>query len=176
MGVILDAAFAFTQVKLRLRKRNKNITLESIDKYNKNKLLRLFSDCYIDMQVLEVYPGEIDDTGEPANKTQWSEWRMSHHDDIPNNFRNLVYNLVTNNIYPKLRYLYNNGHRDFPIISFLSNFSTQKFGRTGGVNLEYISKKPGEFPILQRIEINLIPFDNYQYVRIYNIQSNVVKQ
>lgn len=178
MGIIIDAAIAFTQVKLRLRKRNKNITLESIDKYNKNKLLRLFSDCYIDMEILEVYPGEIDDKGEPTNSSQYMDWRYAHPDDIPNNFNNLVYNLIINDIYPKLRYIYNYEHGHFDVISFLSNFCTQKVNNYNAeVTLEYISKDFAEYPlILKRIEINLTPYNNYQYVKISNIQSNVVKK
>ena len=166
------------QVKLRLRKRNKNITLENIDKYNKNKLLKLFSDCYIDMQVLEVYPGEIDDEGEPTKISQYMEWKNSHPDDIPDNFRNLVCNLITNNIYPKLHYLQSDGYDDFPITSLLSNFITNKFDNNNKtVILEYISKDFNTLPtISQRIEIILSPFDSTQSVRIYNIQSNVVKR
>lgn len=165
------------QVKLRLRKKNKNITLESIDKYNKNKLLKLFSDCYIYMQILEVYPGEINDAGEPTNKTQWHEWRDSHPDDIPNNFRNLVYNLVTNNIYPKLCYLYSDGYTDFPIISLLSNFCAFKSDNASNVYLEYISKMfTAGHTTLRRIEILLTPRDGFQYAKISNIQSNVVKR
>ena len=165
------------QVKLRLRKKNKNITLENIDKYNKNKLLKLFSDCYIVMQVLEVYPGEIDDEGEPVSTSQYMEWKNSHPDDIPDNFRNLLYDLVANNIYPKLCYLHNNGYENAPIISFLSNFYTTKFGRSKAISFEYISKNPFEINlILQRIQINLSPFGGYSYVKIHNIQSNVVKE
>lgn len=168
------------QVKLRLRKRNKNITLESIDKYNKNKLLKVFSDCYIDMQVLEVYPGEIDDRGEPTSANQYTEWKNSHPDDIPDNLRNVVYNLVTNNIYPKLHCLQSEGHLDFPVTSLLSNFYATKFnhidvGLLKVVGLVYISKNVITFSSpLQRIEINLSPFPN-SGVKIYNIQSNIVK-
>lgn len=165
------------QVKLRLRKRNKNITLENIDKYNKNKLLKIFSDCYIDMKVLEVYPGEIDDRGEPTSTNQYMKWKNAHLDDIPDNLRNLVYNLIANNIYPKLRYLYSDGYIDFPIISLLSNFSIIKFDNISTVALEYISKDFNATPsALQRIEIILSPFDDDQCVRIYNIQSNIVKR
>lgn len=166
------------QVKLRLRKRNKNITLENIDKYNKNKLLKVFSDCYIDMRVLEVYPGEIDDAGDPTNRTQYFDWKDSHPDDIPDNFRNLLYDLVANNIYPKLVYLHNDGYEVAPIISLLSNFYTGKFRHSKTISLEYISKNPFAFPpILQRIQINLSPFGSYNnYVKIHNIQNNVVKR
>lgn len=165
------------QVKLRLRKRNKNITLENIDKYNKNKLLKVFSDCYIDMRVLEVYPGEIDDRGEPTNTSQYMEWRYAHPDDIPNNFNNLVYNLITNNIYPKLHYLQSDGFADFPVTSLLSNFFSNKYNNNKVVGLVYISKDATSFSSpLQRIEIILSPFDNAQGVKIYNIQSNIVKR
>lgn len=164
------------QVKLRLRKRNKNITLENIDKYNKNKLLRLFSDCYIDMKVLEVYPGEIDDKGEPVSTSQYMEWKYAHPDDIPDNLRNLVYNLITNNIYPKLHYLQSDGYYDFPITSLLSNFFVNKIDNNKVVYLAYISKDAITFSSpSQRIEINLSPFPN-SGVKIYNIQSNVVKK
>ena len=164
------------QVKLRLRKRNKNITLENIDKYNKNKLLKVFSDCYIDMKVLEVYPGEIDDEGEPTNVSQYMEWKYAHPDDIPDNLRNLVYNLVTNNIYPKLHCLQSDGYLNFPVTSLLSNFSANKFNNRKFVGLVYISKDAISFPSpLQRIEIILSPFDN-RGVKIYNIQSNIVKR
>ncbi len=165
------------QVKLRLRKRNKNITLENIDKYNKNKLLKVFSDCYIDMEVLEVYPGEIDDEGEPTKTSQYMEWKYSHPDDIPDNLRNLVYSLVTNNIYPKLHYLQSDGYYDFPVTSLLSNFSANKLNNNKVVVLVYISKDVISFPSpLQRIEIILSPFDGAQCVRLYNIQSNIVKR
>lgn len=164
------------QVKLRLRKRNKNITIESIDKYNKNKLLKLFSDCYIDMRVLEVYPGEIDNRGEPTKINQYMEWKNAHPDDIPNNFKNLVYNLITNNIYPKLHYLPSDGYNNFPITSLLSNFFINKFNNYKFVALEYISKEFNEGPsTLQRIEIILSPFPD-SGVKIYNIQSNIVKR
>lgn len=166
------------QVKLRLRKRNKNITIESIDKYNKNKLLKVFSDCYIDMRVLEVYPGEIDDRGEPTKTSQYMEWKNSHPDDIPDNFRNLVYNLITNNIYPKLHYLQSDGYDDFPITSLLSNFFVNQFNNNNNkvVALEYISKEFNDVSsTLQRIEINLSPFPD-SGVKIYNIQSNIVKR
>ena len=171
-----DVGGVSPQVKLRLRKRNKNITLESIDKYNKNKLLKLFSDCYIDMRVLEVYPGEIDDRGEPTKTSQYMEWKYSHPDDIPDNLRNLVYNLITNNIYPKLHYSQSDGYLDFPVTSLLSNFSANKFNNYKVVSLVYISKDAISFPSpLQRIEIILSPFDGAQGVKIYNIQSNIVK-
>lgn len=171
-----DVGGVSPQVKLRLSKRNKNITLESIDKYNKNKLLKLFSDCYIDMEILEVYPGEIDDKGEPTNTSQYMEWRYAHPDDIPNKFNNLVYNLITNNIYPKLHYLRSYGYYNFPITSLLSNFSVNKFNNNKVIGLVYISKDAITFSSpLQRIEINLSPFPD-SGVKIYNIQSNIVKR
>lgn len=157
-----------SQVKLRLRKRNKNITLENIDKYNKNKLLKLFSDCYIDIEILEVYPGGLDEYGQPDVPSEWIEWRDSHPDDIPNNFRNLIYNLIINGIYPKLRCLYNNGSTKTSIISLLSNFTVAKLSNGNAVILEYISRDLINGPSIQEIRITLTPFGNSN-VKLYNI-------
>ena len=142
----MEAVKGMPQIKVVCKQITSKLNIESIDKNTLNNLKKAVAKYYLTIEMIEHYPGEMNDNGYVADADDYRAWKENHPDKISKQSVNNIIKSIKNN-----------------------SLVNWKFEDEGGVGYRYAETYGSDEFEIKLLDISLIPYLQMAMIALINI-------